>query len=371
MLSHQTMVRSLSTRVFDLVSGHLEGPDASADGYAAILGLIQSGYDAASIHRLAWTEESAAFRHYRSFAQHRNKGAARRKLDADIGRARHFIAQRPAARDEVGVQAVLAELSNALDVAGAEFKGKAGNTDLAVLNALVALAQKACSPRLSVSTRQLGELVGVRANTAAASLRRLTESGRWLRQAAPAHGDKAASFDLRRPDVAIPADYPDLAIERYQRDVFADLPDVFMGPNLGIGSGRVYAALHEDEAATVDQLARLTGRSRSAVYAALRKLAATGLIRRTVDGWTRVSGALATVVAIPVRARLRRLHRLEREGWLNWLSGRRSTSETARRRFKARAIAARRGLVIQDRTLIDPDTGLVLGSYTETWEQAA
>lgn len=167
------------------------------------------------------------------------------------------------------------------------WKGKAGQTDRAVL---MACCQRASSANPSgifrASTREVAELAQVTQKTAFASLRRLVQQGLLICVGhAPDSGaglyrlgSKTQQVDEKFLRIYVTNCYP---VGRVGIEVNSQKNDAFEEGALGKVARLVYEALEGLVApARGKELATLTGLSQDQVYRALRKLAEYGLTRR-------------------------------------------------------------------------------------------
>jgi DNA-binding MarR family transcriptional regulator len=165
--------------------------------------------------------------------------------------------------------------------AEAQWPGRTGPTDRAVLRGVHAVATKVGAVEIRLSVREAAEMSGVDKSTAARALNRLVKAG-WLRRTdeATVASRMPAKYRLSAPkggapNPVVPAVPTSAAVES----------DTWR--MLGRHQAHVYDALHE-QPQSVRDLVDATGRVRSTVSKALDSLAKDNLAREARPGrWVR------------------------------------------------------------------------------------
>jgi hypothetical protein len=180
-------------------------------------------------------------------------------------------------------------------VAGHRWRGLAGGTDLAVLEAFAVSGCRAGTLSVGMALSDLGIAAGVSRDTARSSVRRLLAEG-WLLQVAAATVRTSRVYQLRIPGEVqrTPGAVPLTAA------VSGDLgADVARWRGLGKLTMRIARTVEGLGRAEVAQLTTLLGMTPGAVRYHLRKLARVGLAAATARCWVvRITAGAAERVSV-------------------------------------------------------------------------
>ncbi len=208
----------------------------------------------------------------------------------------------PAAGETPEVVAELAAVRQAAHDRPYLWGGQGGPSELLVLEALLDVAVEAVTATPTASTRQLAERTPVVHQTVSRALARLERAG-WVELVEAPVGTLAGRFRVR-----IPAGLPAAAGVEAVADRVGELPaprwsstgahDVWVWHGLGRVAGRVYDQLTGAAPLGLRTLAARTGLHPATVSRHLRRLAAHGLARTGIHGWTRGGATLDRVAEV-------------------------------------------------------------------------
>lgn len=202
-----------------------------------------------------------------------------------------WLHERPAERPAVREIALLRAAA-----AGFPWRGQAGGSDLAVLEALAAVAVRAGSLTVGAALADLGVAAGVSVDTARAAMRRLTRAG-WVSLVAEATPRTARVYRLSVPD-GVSVDPQAAAALGADDGAGADLgADVARWRGLGKLTMRVARAVRAGAGTDASALAERLGMSVPSVRYHLRKLSAAGLMRRAGRMWRHALSAVSITAA--------------------------------------------------------------------------
>lgn len=205
------------------------------------------------------------------------------------------------------------------------WRRQGGATDLAVLLAVVGMAQRAGRWEFHASVRDVGEQAGVGSATAGRSLRRLTANG-WLRRVVQGGGVSASMYRL-----TVPTEGKKLGRSACLSGTTQSVPPVSpaldawrWGGGLGKSAHRAYTVLGY-EPQTTTALASALGLTPRAVRYSMATLARYGLATSTPDGWIRGAVSPEEVGLLLPRAngageRQRERNRIDRENRAKYLA---------------------------------------------------
>lgn len=154
--------------------------------------------------------------------------------------------------------------------------GRGGAVDYLVYRALLQRGWRAATTTPNMSNRDLALAASVRTATARASLKRLEAKGLISTHQ---RGNAWRATAYRLAGLAAPAPPPTSAIDRLPGGA-----ELWARDKLGQTAGLVYARLTITPL-TVTALAEATGKGRSTVHRALKRLAVEGLAERARGGW--------------------------------------------------------------------------------------
>ena len=315
-------LRALSAPMIALLAAGADVGKRSNAAAALALAALQAGWTqqehAAAMLDPANGGGDHVRRRYRSrsgLLQDRSPAARRRLLEQLWASAEQRAHDRPGVGDRASMHAELAEIANAAELRPHLWAGQGGPAELEVLRALLAVAGDALTVTPSASTRQLAERCNVTQGAVSRALRRLADSGLFLRLEQPAQGVLAARWRLLRPalDVGEPVD-PDVLPRRPHLVLGESLVpapldktltesavhDAFTtGKHGGVGryAARVDELLGQHNGLTVTELTQLTGFHRRTVQRHVQVLQALG--RASWQGatrtWARSTTSLDTI----------------------------------------------------------------------------
>ena len=208
------------------------------------------------------------------------------------------------------------DVANAFQrVAGWSWPGRGGALEGRALLALLAICFQCGSWRVFASARDVAEYAACGFRAASNALHRLAATGLVVRVATSGTAlyDVSPIRGIGWQSVRAPGDgaYRAEVAELWRRD------------DMGSASWLVYSALRAESATSVAQLVNETGKARSTVFLALRRLVGEGLAESAPGGWVRGKTALDVVA---------RLHCARFAGEV-----RHSVHRDERRRFRSRA----------------------------------
>lgn len=208
------------------------------------------------------------------------------------------------------------------------FPGRAGHLQRMVLRAMGEAAHKTASRYVAFGVRSLAVAAGAEYSTVAAVLRELAQDpDGWIDLLEPARGERADLYELKIPR----------QLERTAADLRWDkghahaLRPAFRA--LGHVAAFVFEALETGRARTITDLVPATGLSRSAVYEAVERLHAWGLVDRSPNTLTARPEMLRTAaeqlgVLDVVTAQIHR-YATERRQWRQFLHRHDTSDEDA------------------------------------------
>jgi hypothetical protein len=225
--------------------------------------------------------------------------------DRATRKALRFVAQRPPASDGVTLRAEVSAIRAIADDRPDLWGGQGGSGRRLTLDALLDLAEQACTLLPTASTRQLAEMTGLHRKTVGSALRWLCSRSPFVVMEEPFDGPKAGRWRLRRPaegtrqgaPVGV-SPIPGRASGAPCRPARVARHDAFSAPGregrtggLGKTAARILAELQAasetGEALTAAELAARTGLHRRTVRRHLPVLQAVGLIQHGIgDTWT-------------------------------------------------------------------------------------
>jgi DNA-binding MarR family transcriptional regulator len=256
--------------------------------------------------------------------------SATRKLHRAWEKAVTRVAENPAQFDAFAIRRTITAIRKQAD--SEHWSGQAGNSDRAVLEAVLNLAEERNTLRLALSVRALSDGSGVAKSTAARALPRLTERGYLtVVKAGSLTKGEAAVFAVHERERSGTRSTP-----RWGESVSQLVPrmqfltsDAFAPQALGRTGARVLAYLDELDERSPQAIAEASGLHIRTVRRALIALESVGVAQRHRQGhgfvWTSRLDAfdaeeVASVYGTNGRAELRRRrHELEREGFTEWL----------------------------------------------------
>lgn len=236
----------------------------------------------------------------------------------------------------------------------AQSAGTGRYTDRLVLDALSYLALQAVKDTVEASARTLSAVCGVGRETARTALHRLQEDG-WVTLVDSAEGPNASKWRLRdlstegmdvNRSQVFPPPHPEagpalrnLHLENLGTKLSLQRHDAFAAPHsLGRTTGRVYAALRDDELLDLTEISLSTFLPARTIRSSLRQLHRYSLLEQTEGLWQRSpDNRDRAAEAIGVAGYLAdREHRYsaEREAWAWWQSELEHRRARGRRRRK-------------------------------------
>jgi DNA-binding transcriptional ArsR family regulator len=255
--------------------------------------------------------------------------SATRKLRRAWEKAVKRVAENPAQFDAFAVRRTITAIRKQAD--SEHWKGQAGNTDRAVLEAVLNLAEERNTLQLALSVRAISEGCGVGKSTAARALPRLTARGYLtLVKAGSITKGEASVFavhDREADGTQVSPRWGESMSQLVPRLEFLTC-DAFAPQALGRTGARVLAYLDELEERSPQAIAEASGLHIRTVRRALIALEAVGIAQRHRQGrgfvWTSRLDAfdaeeVASAYGTKGRAEhRRRQHELEREGFTEW-----------------------------------------------------
>ncbi len=308
-----------------LITGKKRHGDQTRSGvvWSILLGAINAGLDfATTVALLREPKHRAGERHRNNITRHGEKRALE-FFWREWEHATRYADEHPTVASPTDVRIILAEQ---LDLAmQLEWKGIAGNTDRAVYIALVNIAIRNGTLTPTASHRQLAELAKIEGHgTIGRSLRRLAKRGLLCKEkkgrgkqastfsvSTALHSEERATNHLNLGGCEISGALLGTTLITTQHDVFRRL-------GLGLSGWQIYAALDLVDSSTPKQIAGLSKKHRSTVYAFLPRLRDVGLAVDVEPGrWIKLDANLDEVaVALDVQdatTRQHARHEFERE----------------------------------------------------------
>jgi DNA-binding MarR family transcriptional regulator len=275
---------------------------------ALALAFVNAGLTLGDLVTVLLDTRNAAGDKVRELAARRGLPAARRWVALAWAKAEVRANQYPAFRNGGDVRGEISRIRAAAKAA--PWRGMAGGSDWAVLQAHLQIAERVDRLTYRASAREVAELAGVSAKTASKAHKRLRNRG-WLRYAGRVAGPGAAfRWTLARPrhvttvhNLLTPPEGGGRTVTGSDAWVWAAGPERARG--LGKSAARVWGLLSETYYSTsavggalVHDLTGHLGVKAGAVRKQLRKLVSMGLAARArgrAGGWYRLSGDLEHV----------------------------------------------------------------------------
>lgn len=260
--------------------------------FAIVCSAVQRGWSAMQVWDALMNPSHVGGDRLRAKVHEHGEPLARVRFDVEYDKAAGWVIRHPPIRGAHEVRERVIALSALADKC--TWSGTSGNTDRAVLAAVIAVALQLGSFEVRLSNRRLSEMTQTRPGTVGRSLRRLEPN--WLRRLEPGTQGRGTFYRLTGPGkVTNPVTTSSTTGGVCTTGSFAyPAHDIFCRQGVGLGGWRVLNALHTMDAATATNVADDLGLTAQAVRGCLRKLRALGLAVQQGDGeWKLPLGELA------------------------------------------------------------------------------
>jgi len=331
-----------------LKSGEKTYGDDSPSGvlWSALLGMIRAGLPFSEVAHVVQHPDLGIAATVKSSAEAHHRRDILGHLRSEWLRASQWAAANGRFYGPNDARVVLSAMSDAAQLSAQSWKGKAGGTDLLVLEGLIGIGLEVGRLQITASHRRLAEKVRLGHDAVTRSLRRLEQRG-WITVVSPGRRDEGTTFRLQIPK-SLPISMSnnhggcDLIGSSSGILVRDSMHDAFASGGLSKGCQRILSAMDLVEGVTPKILREKTGRSLSSIYSNLHKLEAQDLLTKQPDGtWMLSAEGNLDVVA-------------KRLGTAGYTEKKRQTHELDRQRYKQRRLEIF-GHGITD--VPDPETG--------------
>jgi DNA-binding transcriptional ArsR family regulator len=289
--------KSLSGRMFALLrEGDREGkyPSRSEVIQALALAAVNAGLSEAWLVKVLLDGRNRAGEKIRQILADRGIRAVRQYIHRSYEKAQARFVQIPPFRNRSDVLATIDEIEHAADAM--TWRGRAGATDLAVLQAHMIIARRVCRLKYGAAVREVAELSGVASfGTVSVSHRRLVRGG-WLVVLQASTREAPTRYLLRLPKGSQPNTHPTgggVRLNVRLTSALTPAAEAWRWGALGLAKWKMWRALGGQ---TVRQLSEQMRIRQRAVRAHLSCLTAWGLAERDSGGrWHRIEGDLGRI----------------------------------------------------------------------------